>query len=65
MTDPTSGNPHLEDLTATRALALALMRKALELLDAAGEDMAAIYQQSAIDKLLRTPPARHSRKGNP
>lgn len=43
------------DPTVTRAMALALMRQALELLDAVNEHAAAAHLQLAVDTLLRRP----------
>ncbi|CCW16972.1 hypothetical protein EBBID32_13110 [Sphingobium indicum BiD32] len=40
------------DQTATRALAIVLMRKVMPLLDTLGEDIAAGHLQMAIDTVL-------------
>jgi len=45
------------DPTVTRAMALALMRQALELLEAVKEDGAAGQLRGAVDSLLRKPVA--------
>ena len=44
-----------KDPTVTRAMALALMRQALELLDAVREDGAAGQLRGAVDTLLGKP----------
>lgn len=44
-----------KDPTITRAMALALMRQAHELLQAVRENDAANHLQAAVDTLLRTP----------
>jgi len=45
-----------KDPAVTRAMALALMRQALELLDATDEKTAAAHLQQSIDTLLRRHP---------
>jgi hypothetical protein len=47
---------HRKDPAVTRAMALALMRQALELLDATEEQMAAAQLQQSVDTLLRRRP---------
>ena len=45
-----------KDPVVTRALALALMRQALALLDAVGETAAAVHLQMAVETLRRASP---------